>query len=256
VVMVWPHIPHGITDKLFTIASEAAPEEACGLLWYERGVSGTEGHWYIEPLENLATDKTGFFALDSQIVFSYSDRPNLAVYHSHPQGPAYPSFTDMAQQQACQLPYFIISLKPRSWFWVGAEGAYDLQDRPYRHGSTDCYALIRDWYRSERSIHLAEYPRAWNWWHEGADMYQTYFAKTGFVPLEAGVAPEIGDVFLARIRSPVWNHAGLYIGGGRILHHPAGSKGFDVTRRPKTEPVLRWHHFIDLWIRWKGTENV
>ena len=50
-------------------------------------------------------------------------------------------------------------------------------------GVSDCYSLIRDWYRTERGIALPEFPRDWEWWEYGGDLYAMGFAEAGFVKL-------------------------------------------------------------------------
>ena len=237
-----------LKTRLLDYARVKAPHEACGLLW----LSGQR--WHFRPMENLAADPCAHFRMDGAALLAHSHHPFLSVFHSHPGGPAYPSFEDMRYQMACGLPYLILSLeRPEGvFFWLGANQAYPLYARPYRHGVTDCYGLIRDWYARKRQIQLPDYPREWNWWHRGQDYFAAYFKEAGFVPLPDNSPPQTGDVALFTIRSPVCNHAGINIGQGRFLHHAAGAAGFDEHRLPKTDLLRRWQPFLHLWLRWKG----
>jgi len=80
------------------------------------------------------------------------------------------------------------------------------------------------------SIALSEYPRSWRWDLNGQDLYGQHFRDEGFREIPgADLLP--GDSVLFSIRSTVANHAAVYLGGGKILHHLATSKqGYDPTR--------------------------
>ena len=106
----------------------------------------------------------------------------------------------------------IVSLEPSGF-------VAPLVGRPFSHGVLDCYALIRDWYKQERGIELPDFERRDEWWLHGQDLYMQNFAAAGFAPITGPM--QVGDVVLMQIRSPVANHAGVYIGNGHIMHHVA-----------------------------------
>ena len=123
--------------------------------------------------------------------------------------------------------------------------------RGFRHGVTDCYSLIRDYYRLERDVVLPEFPRDWEWWCNEQDLYRDGFGKAGFERLvDVDLRP--GDVFLAQIRSGVPNHGGVYLGDGLALHHLAARLPVDATRLSRREPIDRWMKFISHWLRYTG----
>lgn len=99
--------------------SRRAPEEACGLLAGRRLGDRLQGsllfvatnrlhsatEYQIDPHEQLAA-------------FNQMDKLGLelvAIYHSHPQGPAEPSPTDLAQAYYPEAAYLI---------WSGQDGAW------------------------------------------------------------------------------------------------------------------------------------
>lgn len=96
------------------------------------------------------------------------------------------------------------------------------------HGSTDCYGLIRRVYSEVFHINLTDYARPDFWWdHE--DMYNLYmdnFENEGFRLVDSDLTRnwELGDVILMAIQSTVPNHAAIYLGNGKILHHFYGRK--------------------------------
>lgn len=47
--------------------------------------------------------------------------------------------------------------------------------RKFVHGSTDCYSLVRDFYKNEFGIELTDYARAEFWWNKGQNLYMDNF---------------------------------------------------------------------------------
>jgi len=123
-----------------------------------------------------------------------------------------------------------------------------LLGRPFVHGIWDCYSLVRDWHASEHGIIIPEYPRAHLWWrpedgYEGGNMYEEGFVEAGFKRVIRS-SPLPGDCFICRLKSPVLNHAGVYLGNDTILHHPGGSLSL-------RSPASRWSSKMDFLVRHK-----
>ena len=222
------------------------PEEMAGII-NKNGV--------FVPLANIASEKEHHFALGDGVLAMEPD----AICHSHPGGLACPSHEDMAQQQASGLPWVIAVVATSDnpdcmehIFSFGGAIPKPSMLREYRHGTSDCYSLIRSYYCHERKIDLPDYPRGWEWWHEGGNLYEENFRDCGFYELSANEALEEGDVFLASIRSRAINHGGVYLGSGLIFHHLAGSEPYDPTRLPRKEPIERWSKFIQTWLRFRA----
>lgn len=93
----------------------------------------------------------------------------------------------------------------------------------FKHGSTDCYGLVRKVYNEVFHINLRNYARPNNWW-EHEDLYNLYidnYEAEGFRLVESDLQREweMGDLILMAIQSTVPNHSGIYLGNGKILHH-------------------------------------
>ena len=172
----------------------------------------------------------------------------LAVVHSHPDGPDCPSAADMQGQRDTAVPWGIVAC----WggercslpFWWGEGVPTDpLIGRGFRHGVTDCYSLIRDYYQQELAIALPDFPRDWEWWRHGQQLYQQGFAEAGFSPVsQAAIRPH--DVFLCQIRCDTPNHGGIYLGSGLALHHLTARDPVDASRISRREPISRWQNHI------------
>ena len=242
-MIVNPETRAAIFNHARRLAALASPQESAGLI--------IRGHY--TPCKNLSKTPDRAFALDPADVAS----PDVdAIVHSHPGGPACPSHEDMQQQILSGLPWVIVSVPTLSslcredMFVFGLPPKLDLMVG-YRHGVTDCFSLIRAYYAEVMGINLPEIPRGWGWWHDGGDHYSAQYERLGFTPLTPTETQQPGDVFLARIRAPVINHGGIWLGDGLVLHHLAGRLPHDPTRLPRKEPCARWYPFIRTWLRFR-----
>lgn len=194
-------------------AERELPREACGLVVI---VKGRALYW---PAANLAQG-TDQFVLDARDYAAAEAAGDIvAVVHSHPYLPPAPSQADRVACEASRLPWHIVSLPTRTWASLAPEGyVAPLVGREWSHGVLDCYAIIRDWYRQMRGVVLPDFPRHDDWWRRGENLYIDNFIAAGFYPL-IDEAPQMGDVILMQVMSPVPNHGAIYLGDNLILHH-------------------------------------
>lgn len=97
---------------------------------------------------------------------------------------------------------------------------FSYEGRPFIHGMFDCYTLVRDYYKRNFNIFLpTNIQRDWEWWNKGENLYLENAKDCSF---EEAEDIKKHDVLLMKINSPVPNHAAIYIGDGKILHHMAG----------------------------------
>ena len=92
--------------------------------------------------------------------------------------------------------------------------------RPFEIGKTDCYSLLRDFYKESFDISLTDYARPSNYYDMQESLYEKYCEREGFEPFLGSYADvKYGDVFAINIDAPFINHVGVYIGSGEMLHH-------------------------------------
>lgn len=91
--------------------------------------------------------------------------------------------------------------------------------RPFRHGTTDCYGLIRDFYKDEFGIELTNYARADNWWNEGGNLYMDHYKDEGFRLVDEKEELQYGDLCLIALGCNVASHGAIYIGNKLLLQH-------------------------------------
>ncbi|WP_454710945.1 C40 family peptidase [Cupriavidus nantongensis] len=198
-------------------AAAEYPREACGLIVVERGRER-----YV-PCRNAASG-TEHFVLPAEDFAAAEDLGEVvAVVHSHPDAPAMASEADLVSCEASGMPWHILSWPADDLRTIEPSGYQaPLVGRQFAHGVLDCYTLVRDWYRIERAIALPDFPRRDDWWHQGEDLYMRHYAEAGFVAVSQDQPEQAGDVILMQLRSPVPNHAAVYLGGGHMLHHLHG----------------------------------
>lgn len=259
-----------VTKQLGAQALEAAkmharaefPNESCGF------IADTHGGPLYVPCENKHPTPATHFRIESS---DYDDalKANsvLAVVHSHPNGPIYPSQADMMQQIASDVPFAIISLNSevigKVVAWGGNLPVPPIIARPFLHGILDCYSLLRDTFRLGRDellkqgihwphppIELADVARDDDWWQAGDDLYAKNFELFGFKRINrAEVQP--GDVFLLALGNERTNpkkqinHAGMLLEHNQILQHLPN-------RVSQRTPVGVWGNAADNWIRYEG----
>ena len=220
------------------------------------------------PQENISQNATKTFELPADAWLKHG--PVQGVLHSHPStadkaGNDYPSAADMESQMATAVPWGIIvcdAERATDPVWFGDQVPHPPltgQDRYFRHGITDCYALIRAYYQQVQGITIPDFARDWEWWNqqkqgsaEHQNLYVEGFSVAGFrhIPTHE-VRP--GDVFLAAIRSKVPCHGGIYLGcsGDMILHHLCSGKAVDRSRLAVEEPGVRYLKYVTHWLRHK-----
>ncbi|MGU7780537.1 C40 family peptidase [Burkholderia sp. PU8-34] len=206
------------------------PRECCGLV-----VRTGTGDEYVR-CRNVAAKPSEQFALAPEDYAAAEDAGEIvAIVHSHPGGTARPSPADRVMCERSGIAsWAIVSLGVQAdgsigvddWCEFGPSGyVAPLVGREFVHGVHDCYAIVRDWYLAGCGVALPDFERADDWWNDGrSNLYIDHFAEAGFVDVGQDAELQVGDVLLMQIRSEngVPNHAGVYLGDGRFLHHMHG----------------------------------
>lgn len=203
------------------------PEESCGIV-----VNGK----YI-AMTNKAEDKLNSFLIDPSKLLNTEVQ---AIIHSHPNAAPVPSAADMQYQINTAVPWGIFQVEKDSQgefcfsqiIWFGDEcPRLPLVGRPFVHGVTDCYGLIRDVYKEELGVHLIDFPRDWNWWYNGGNLYEDCFKKAGFRKIPQQEVKKYDLVISCLgMRNGLANHGSVYYGDEMVIHHIAASLPVDFSR--------------------------
>ena len=213
-----------------------APDEAGGYI-------GPDGNFY--PLRNKALNPSETFRFD------HVPEDAIALIHSHPGGPFAPSEMDQMQQAAMDIPWGIVAFTDdrTEIFWFGDTAPMEpLNNRGFRHYVTDCYAGVRDLYRTHCGVVLPNFPRSWDWWSHGQHLFLHGFEKAGFHEVARSDVRE-GDVLLMSIKSATPNHSAVWIGKSLIYHHMSSRTESEPSNRAVVESDGRWIPFISMVLR-------
>ncbi len=215
-------------DAINAHALAQFPRESCGVVVMLHG----EDERYI-PCRNIAATAMEHVVWNPR---DYADAEDMGkitcAVHSHPNVLPKPSMGDKVSCEASGIPWYIVSVyqdagdaAPRingSFYWEPDGFIAPLIGRSYTFGVLDCYTLIRDWFKTERGITLPDFERRDEFWNRGEELYLDNFKAAGFVEVPMDQPIEVGDVILLKlaIGNVQCNHAGVYIGNSRFLHHP------------------------------------
>ena len=99
----------GLLERVIEHAKSKYPQESCGLL-----VGAGSATRFI-PMENALGSSSGYEMDPGSLISTFRDLRStgeelLAIYHSHPQGPARPSTSDVGRAYYPEAAHLIVSL--------------------------------------------------------------------------------------------------------------------------------------------------
>lgn len=190
------------------------PRECCGVVIIFKGREK-----YI-PCRNVSPE-LGNFIIDKEDYANAEDIGEIVkIVHSHPSESPNPSAADLVAIEQTGIPWIIVNPLTEVFTETSPSGyKAPLIGRPFYHGLLDCYALVRDYYKSELNIDLPNYTREADWWDKGFNLYTDNLEHAGFRRVSD---LQKHDMIVMYLNSRVPNHAGVYLGDGIILHHVQG----------------------------------
>tara|TARA_R100001163_G_scaffold52212_1_gene39584 strand:+ start:3195 stop:3896 length:702 start_codon:yes stop_codon:yes gene_type:complete len=202
-------------DKALAHAKEEDPKESVGLLI---NIRGKEKYY---PCRNLSMTAHQCFILDPE---DYVAATNLgevsAIVHSHPINPPTPSQADKIGCENSNLPWHIVNPQTEEWGYLEPCGYKPpILGRQWVWGITDCWSLVRDWYKEELGISLRDWQRPTTLEDFNKDpMFERCAWRTGFRELRSDEKLKNGDLLFMSILSNNLNHVAIFINGD-VLHH-------------------------------------
>lgn len=183
----------------FELVAARSDLEQCGVV-YKDGRFELRDNIHPEPRTN--------FRLDSRCLHW----PDVAaIWHSHPEGPTFPSLADQEAQRRSALPWIITAKEGDGWttFTFGGEPEA-LLGRQFRIGVTDCAQLVADAMELAGGPVIDLPPRV----SIPADL-EFRVRDAGLTAVEGH--PQTGDVCVMQVASEHPDHIGILI-DGKILH--------------------------------------
>ena len=219
-------------DAALKHAKEQDPRESVGVLIV---IKGKEQYY---PCNNLSTYSQQCFILDPEDYVKADALGDItAIVHSHPVTPPSPSQADKVSCEQSGLKWHIVNPKTETWGYCEPTGYKPpLIGRQWVWGVTDCWSLVRDYYKQQHNIQLLDYQRPTTP-QDFLDnpLFEQYAERTGFRQLNKDEKLQKGDVLLMSILHPTLNHVAIFL-GDEILHHLADRLS---TREPYNEWLLK-----------------
>ena len=219
-------------DAALKHAKEQDPRESVGVLIV---IKGKEQYY---PCNNLSTYSQQCFILDPEDYVKADALGEItAIVHSHPVTPPSPSQADKVSCEQSGLKWHIVNPKTEMWGYCEPTGYNPpLIGRQWVWGVTDCWSLVRDYYKEQHNIQLLDYERPTTP-QDFLDnpLFEQYAERTGFRQLNKDEKLQKGDVLLMSILHPTLNHVAIFL-GDEILHHLADRLS---TREPYNEWLLK-----------------
>ena len=191
------------------------PKECVGLLL---NIRGKEKYF---PCRNLSMTAHQCFIIDPEDYVKADNTGEIkAIVHSHPVTPPFPSEADKLGCEQSKLPWHIVNPKTEQWGYYEPCGYKPpLKGRPWVWGVTDCWSLVRDFYKEEKGIELLDYerpvtPQEFN----DVPLFERYAERTGFKELDPNETLKNGDILLMSIMYNTLNHVAIFLDGD-VLHH-------------------------------------
>ena len=210
-------------------AKEQDPKESVGVLIV---IKGKEQYY---PCNNLSTYSQQCFILDPEDYVKADALGEItAIVHSHPVTPPSPSQADKVSCEQSGLKWHIVNPKTETWGYCEPTGYKPpLIGRQWVWGVTDCWSLVRDYYKENKNIILKDWERPTTPEEFIKNpMFEKCAADTGFAELRPEDKLQNGDLLFMSILANGLNHVAVFIDGD-VLHHLAD-------RLSTKEPYNQW----------------
>ena len=200
-------------------ASIESPRECCGFL-----VQDAEENLVVCKAKNSALRPDFFRCSPSDYLIAESKGKIVAVYHSHTNSNQFFSEFDKFNSLCHKINYVLHCADTNSFiqFDPALSDFHKYIGRAFEIGETDCYSLVRDFYREELGIALGDYERNWNWRRNLDKLFDPNFEREGFSEV---YTLEKYDCILFGFKTEAPSaHIAVYLGDGLMLHQPNKSR--------------------------------
>lgn len=140
----------------------------------------------------------------------------ICIFHSHINKKG-PSFFDKFNCNIHKIDYTIYDIFNDKFYFLKPKDI-DYINKKFEIGMSDCYSLVRDYYREEFGIKLRNYYRDRSWFIGEKNLFDELFLECGFKKVDS-LKPN--DCILFKIKNKKYSdHIGIYIDNNTFLHHP------------------------------------
>ena len=202
-------------EKALEHAKQEDPKESCGLLL---NIRGKEQYF---PCRNLSMTAHQCFIIDPEDYVRADNTGDItAIVHSHPVTQPVASEADKISCEESNLPWHIVNPKTETWGYYEPCGYKpDLIGQPWVWGVSDCWSLVRRYYKEKLNIELRDWERPTTPEEFINDpMFERCAKATGFRELKNDENLKNGDLLFMSILANGLNHVAIFLDGD-VLHH-------------------------------------
>ena len=202
-------------EKALEHAKQEDPKESCGLLL---NIRGKEQYF---PCRNLSMTAHQCFIIDPEDYVRADNTGDItAIIHSHPVTQPFASEADKISCEESNLPWHIVNPKTETWGYYEPCGYKpDLIGQPWVWGVSDCWSLVRRYYKEKLNIELRDWERPTTPEEFINDpMFERCAEATGFRELKNDENLKNGDLLFMSILANGLNHVAIFLDGD-VLHH-------------------------------------
>ena len=233
-----------IKNKIIDIAEKSPSKEVCGYIYFD--INGEAG---IIQSTNTHLNSDVMFTTDEKDYISLSESSNtiVGVYHSHTIGDESFSDQDISYAETWELPLYVYSIKSKKWnSYVPDSYKPNLIGRQFCWGFSDCYEIVRDYYKLEFNIKISDYDRDNSFEGSNNSIIIDSFGKEGFERIPDGSPIMKDDVIVFNSNRLFPHHLSVFIGRSKMIHHPRGRLS-EVCMLNKV-----WNKKISMILRYQG----
>jgi proteasome lid subunit RPN8/RPN11 len=196
--------------------AKASSEEICGFMY------ATQNEVKLYPCRNIATTPIEDFSISQDDYLECIKLGTvMAVYHSHPTGPASFSEADLHYADEAVLPFYLYDVASGEWSeYLPPDYHVKLEGRPFYWGFDDCYGATRHYYRETLGLHLHDYDRDDTFGPTRSLAIMDHFGDERFILLPPTATIQPHDIMLFDISPRCPQHMSIFLGNQRMFHHP------------------------------------
>jgi proteasome lid subunit RPN8/RPN11 len=210
-------------DTLSAIALHAdshVAEEVCGYV-----LNNDE----VMCCENVAENKAEHFLIDPDVHDRAIAAGVKAIYHSHwsEYTDAFLSPNDINMSRAGKIPYLLYHTAFQEWDYYDPNDVYPYPLNPpkwtpdqigyylgwqFSYGRSDCWTLVRAWYKNKLGIELFDYPRGEDEdeiEQESWDLVEKSYKREGFRKLDRDEPMEEHDLLIMNLNGVQAHHLAI-----------------------------------------------
>jgi len=198
------------------------PNECCGFI-----VEDINNNFICIPCENIAKNKEEYFEIKSIDYLNVKNKYKKIhyIYHSHTND----NFDFSEQDKKCaenlNISIILYILKnDEIKIYEIPKISQDYTGRFYEHGRYDCFKLIEEFYKKEKSIEFIYnkefYKKSFNEMDIKSEVIK-FYRDNNFITINKDEELKIHDILLIdAFQENKPKHFALYIGDEKILHQP------------------------------------